>query len=311
MSRSLVFCTDRRGGLCLAAGALASALVSGVRAEDWPDPLAVTGSRAVELEVGIEGDGTGANGGFANVDVPVITRDTLHFALGYTNFDDFTVRGPNGRRVFLQSEPAKQYVIDYRHGFDTVGLDFGFERWGNEDLLLIDDYSLGFDYQTTNSDWSFDLIRRASSVTLRALPGGPRQGDVNAWGFSGGFGYLTDPVDMYLSLMYFDYGDDLDSGPLALQIGTVSPFAVGNTLVERSALIGARHQFALWSVGMEGAWYRGGIGSNETVTLAALFDVAVSDQVDLSFQVGAVRGEDDDAAAYGVVSLRYAFGGGG
>jgi len=62
---------------------------------------------------------------------------------------------------------------------------------------------------------------------------------------------------------------------------------------------------------MEGAWYRGGIGSNETVTLAALFDVAVSDQVDLSFQVGAVRGEDDDAAAYGVVSLRYAFGGGG
>src|SRR6185369_4329911 len=100
-----------------------------------------------------------------------------------------------------------------------------------------------------------------------------------------------DPVDMYLSVMYFDYGDDLDSGPLALQIGTVSPFAVGNTLVERSALIGARHQFALWSVGMEGAWYRGGIGSNETVTLAALFDVAVSDQVDLSFQVGAVRGE--------------------
>jgi hypothetical protein len=156
--------------------------------------------------------------------VPIVTRDTLHFALGYTNFDDFTVHGPNGRRVFLASEPARQYVIDYRHGFDTVGLDFGFERWGNEDLLLIDELQPGSTIRRrTATGPSID----PPPAPLRCDCWRPAPGRRQRLGLQRGFGYLTDPVDMYVSLMYFDYGNDLGGGPVALHLGTLSPFAVG------------------------------------------------------------------------------------
>jgi len=280
-----------------------------LHAQDWHEPLHDETSRMTELEVGLASDGTGADGAFTNIEVPFGTSDSIRAALAYTNFDDFTAQRQNGQVVVVNAEPAKEIALDYRHGFDRFGFNAGVERWGNEDLLQIDDYSVGFDYMTENSDWSLDLIRRDSNVVLRFLPAGPREVDVDAWGLDAGFDYLTDPVDMYLALTYFDYGDDLDARPVTARFGTFSPFAVGNALLKRSVLVGGRHQFALWSVGMEAAWYQGGVTSVETRTLAALFDVAVSERVDLTFQVGGVDGEDTDAAAFGVVSLRCALGG--
>jgi hypothetical protein len=280
-----------------------------VFAEDWHEPLHDNASRTTELELGLAGDGTGANSAFTNIEVPFGASDSIRAALAYTNFDDFTARSSSGQEVVVDTEPAKEIALSYRHGFDRLGLNVGVERWGNEDLLQIDDYSVGFDYTTENSDWSFDVIRRDSTVVLRFLPGGPRDADVDAWGVDAGFDYLTDPVDVYASLMYFNYGDDLDVGDVTARFGTFSPFAVSNALLERGALVGARHQFETWSVGMEAAWYRGSVAEIETRTLAALFDVAVSDRVDLSFEVGGVDGEDADPAAFGVVSLRCALGG--
>jgi hypothetical protein len=266
--------------------------------------------RTTVLEFGVDSDGTGANGAYASIDVPFGRSDSISAAVGHTNFDDFTVLRANGSIAVVDAKPAERIALGYRHGFGSVGLNFNAERWGNNDLVRIDDISAGLDFQTENSTWFFDAINRSSQVTVDFLPGGPRHGDVNAWGVDGGFGYLTDPADIYVSLAYYDYGNDLELGPLAARLGTFSPISVADSLVERSALIGGRHQFAVWSFGMEAGWYRGAIDGVETRTLATVLGFPISHRLDLDLTLGAVDADEVDTTGYGMLSLRIALGGG-
>jgi hypothetical protein len=163
---------------------------------------------------------------------------------------------------------------------------------------------------TENSDWSLDLIRRDSNVVLRFLPAGPREGGRRCLGSRRRVRLLTDPVDMYLALTYFDYGDDLDARPVTARFGTFSPFCSGQCAPQAQRAGRRSHQFALWSVGMEAAWYQGGVTSvRGPVPSRPCSTSPCRSAWTLTFQVGGVDGEDTDAAAFGVVSLRCALGG--
>jgi hypothetical protein len=266
-------------------------------------------ARATLLELGVSSDGTGARGGYASVDVPFGSSDSINAEVGHTSFDDFTVRRANGNLTVVNAHPAERYELGYRHGFGDFGLNFDAQRWGNNDLVRIDDFSVGFDYQTDYSDWSLDLIDRAARVTVDLLPGGPRHGTANAWGLSGGFGYLTDPVDVYLSLGYYDYGHDLDLGPIAARLGNNSPLGVADSLVDRSVLVGGRHQFAVWSFGLEAAWYRSAIGGSQTRTADAVLGFPISRRFDIELTLGAVNAEQAPTTGFGTLAMRFALGG--
>jgi hypothetical protein len=262
------------------------------------------------IEVGVESDGTGASGGFGSIGVPIGANDTITGAVGHTTFDNFEAQLPDGTPVIVQARPADRFSLGWRHGFGGFGLNLGAERWGNNDLLEIDDFSGGFDFATEHTDWYLDLIRRSADFTIENLPSGPRNGNLDAWGIDTGVDFVTEANDFYLSVTYFDYGDDLDAGPIAARLGAISPLSVADSLVKRGVLVGGEHLFEIWSFGMEASWYRSGIASVETKTLAAIFGLPISRRLDLRLTLGATDSEDSDATGYGVLSLRCAFGGG-
>ena len=267
--------------------------------------------RVTLIEAGIESDGTGAKGVFASIGVPIGEEDTIIGALGHTTFDDFEVRVTNSSTggsatVLVEARPADRLYFGYRHGIGSYGLNVGVERWGNDDLLEIDDFSAGLDFEAESTDWFFDLIRRTADFTLERFE---RSGSLDAWGVGAGVDYFTESSDFYLSLSYFDYGDDLDAAPVSVSLAVISPISVADSLVEGGVLVGGEHQFEIWSVGMEASWYRSRIGSAETKSLAAIFGLPISPRFDLSLTIGASESEDSDTTGYGVLSLRCVLGG--
>jgi hypothetical protein len=263
------------------------------------------------IELGVEGDGTGASGGFASIGAPIGPNNTITAALGHTTFDDFEVRLPDGTTTLVEARPADRIALGFRHGFGDVGLNLGAERWGNNDLLEIDDYSAGFDFGTDHTGWYLDLIRRTADFNIENLPNGPRNGSLDAWGIDAGIDFLTEANDFYASVTYYDYGDELDAGPIAARLGAISPLSVADSLVKRGVLVGGEHLFNIWSFGMEASWYRSGIASVETKTLAAIFGLPISRRLDLNLTLGATESEESDTTGYGVLSLRCALGGEG
>jgi hypothetical protein len=297
----------------LAAAPLAASEDEPVSTSEDEAMLPATGGddRLTILELGVDGDGTGAAGAFASVSVPIGANDRIRAAYEHTTFDDFEVILSNGDVRLVDAKPATRIAGDYRHAFGNVGLTFGAERWGNEDQLQIDDLSVGVDYQAEHADWSLDLIDRSADVVFGQLPGGPREGNVGAWGVNTGFGYLTNPVDFYLSLGWYDYDEDLDTGPIQAILGNRSALSVSDSLIDRSVLVGGRHQFEIWSFGMEAGWYRGAVTGSETKTLAAIFGLPVSRRLDLQLTLGGASADLEDTTAYGVLSLQCVLGGGG
>ena len=274
--------------------------------------------RVTLIEGGIESDGTGARGVFASLGVPIGEKDMIIAALGHTTFDDFEVEvevptpgggstgsGSTVRVVEVEARPADRIFLGYRHGIGDYGLNFGVERWGNDDLLEIDDFSGGFDFEAENTDWFFDLIRRTADFSRVR---GDRTRSLDAWGVGAGVDYYTEASDFYLALTYFDYGDDL-SGEDGAALGAISPLSVADSLVERGVLVGGEHQFEIWSFGMEASWYRSGVGSVQTKSLAAIFGLPISRRVDLSLTIGGSKSEDSETTGYGVLALRCALGG--
>ena len=299
------------GALLVAAQLPASEDDAPASREDEPAQSSTQGGdRLTILELGIDGDGTGAAGAFASVSVPIGANDRLRAAYEHTTFDDFEVLLSNGDIRLVDAKPATRISADYRHAFGGVGLTFGAERWGNEDQLQIDDLSIGVDYRAERADWSLDLIDRSADVVFGAAPGGPREGNVGAWGVNTGFGYLTTPVDFYMSLGWYDYDEDLDSGLIQAVLGTRSALSVADSLIDRSVLAGGRHQFEIWSFGMEAGWYRGAVTGSETKTLAAIFGLPLSRRVDLQLTLGGASADLENTTAYGVLSLQAALGGG-
>jgi len=320
MSKQLHRCACRRSGTRIAALSALAALLTAAALQASEDealsnedeasqPQSQGDSRLTLLEFGVDGDGTGAAGVFTSVAVPIGANDTIRGAYEHTTFDDFEVLLSDGTIRTVDAKPATRIAAGYRHGFNRVGLNFGAERWGNEDQLQIDDLSVGVDYRAERADWSLDFIDRSTDIVFGAAPGGPREVTVDGWGISTGFGYLTTPVDFYLSLSWYDYGDELDTDLIQAVLGNRSPLSVADSLIDRSALIGGRHQFDIWSFGMEAGWYRGAVTSSETKTLAAIFGLTLSPRVDLQFTLGGVSTDLEDTTAYGVLSLQAALGG--
>jgi hypothetical protein len=278
------------------------------REEEAPEAPSEGGRPMTLLEFGVDADGTGAAGVFTSVLVPIGANDTIRAAYERTSFDDFEVLLSNGTIRTVDAKPATDIAVGYRHGFNRVGLSFGAERWGNEDQLQIDDLNIGVDFEAGRADWSLDLIDRSADVVF-GTPGGPRETTVDGWGVSTGFGYLTTPVDFYMSLAWYDYGDELESDFIQAVLGNRSALSVSDSLIDRSALVGLRHQFEIWSFGMEAGWYRGAVTSSETTTLAAIFGLPISPRIDLQLTLGGASADFEDTTAYGVLSLQAALGG--
>ena len=309
----------RRGGTQLAALSALTALVAAAslcaaedesRSSEEASSQSQGDGRMTILQFGVDGDGTGAAGAFAGIRAPIGAKDTLGASYEHTTFDDFEVLLSNGSVRTVDAKPATRIAGNYRHAFNRVGLSFGAERWGNEDQLQIDDLSIGVDYRAERADWNIDFIDRSADIVFGAAPGGPRQIPVDGWGVSTGFGYLTTPVDFYMSLAWYDYGDELDSGLIQAVLGNRSALSVADSLIDRSVLVGGRHQFNIWSFGMEAGWYRGAVTSAETTTLAAIFGLPLSPRFDLQLTLGGASADFENTTAYGVLSLQAALGGG-
>ena len=279
------------------------------REEELSAPQSEGGERLTILELGVDGDGTGAAGGFASVRVPIGPKNTIAAAFEHTTFDDFEVLLSDGSVEVVDAKPATRIALNYRHAFDRIGIGFGAERWGNEDQLEIDDLSVGVDYRGEQADWFLDLIDRSAEATFPNVPGGPREGTVGAWGVNTGFSYLTRPLDFYMMLGWYDYDEELGQSPIQAILGNRSALSVADSLIDRSALVGGRHQFEIWSFGMEAGWYRGAVTSNEVKTLAAIFGFPVSPRLDMTLTLGGASADFEDTTAYGVLSLTAALGG--
>jgi hypothetical protein len=289
----------------LACGAAQAQQSQDVQAEDVEED----GGRVTRLNFGVDADGEGARGLFASIGIPITADDTLTAAAGRTEFDDIEV-DVNGEPFVFEQEPADRFALYYRHGFERFGLRFGAERWGNDDATEIDDLSVGIDYLADRTDWSLDLFARSANVSVTFPPGSAdrRERDVDAWGLSAGVGYYGDAYDLYGSLTFFEYGDDLDTGPIAARLGNASALAVADSLVETGVVVGGRRLFRAWTVGLEGAWYRSGIESIDTQVLSANAGFPLTSRVDLTFTLGAVDADDVDTTAYGVLALRCTLG---
>lgn len=267
------------------------------------------GQRITRLNFGVDADGDGARGIFGSVGIPLTASDTLTAAAGRTEFDDIEVE-VNGEPVVFEQEPANRFALYYRHGFERFGLRFGAERWGNDDATEIDDLSIGIDYLAERTDWSLDLFARSANVSVVFPPGSGerRERDVDAWGLNAGVGYYGDTYDLYGSLTFFEYGDDLDTGPIAARLGNHSALAVADSLVETGVVVGGRRIFRNWIVGLEGAWYRSGLESIDTQVLSANASFPLSKRVDLMLTLGAVDADEVDSTAYGIVALHCTLG---